>query len=163
MTWKRRSAWVGLGCAALLAMSTEAQATKIGAGGVLATGDLGGKPLGGLQASAYFGFPSVERLSIGADVSWFAIKGATALAIDPNIHFNLIQLPVLDVYPIAGFNLLYMHANVLGISATEIDPGLLLGAGAEAKAGPLRPYAEAKVAIQDHNYLALSAGLRVKF
>jgi hypothetical protein len=145
--------------AAGLAVAPGAEAAKIGAGLVAAGGDLAGNPVGGFQVGAYFGIPAVERLSIGADVSWFAVRGATLFAVDPNIHLNLVQLPILDVYPLAGLDVLY--AGAAGYDDVAI--GLLVGAGAEVKAGPLRPYVDLKAAIHEDTYVALSGGLRVKF
>ena len=150
--------------AAGLLVAPRAEAAKVGAGLVVATvQDGGGDLVGGFQGSLYFGVPAVERLSIGGDVSWFLVDGVTLFAVDPNVHVNLVQLPVLDVYPLAGLNVLYAHANVLGYSATDVDVGLLLGVGAEAKAGPLRPYVDAKLALHADTYVAFSGGLRVAF
>lgn len=153
---------VGLGLG--LAVAPQAEAAKIGAGLVMATAnEVGSDVIGGFQGSVYFGVPAVERLSIGGDVSWFLVDNVTLFAVDPNVHLNLVQLPVLDVYPLAGVNVLYAHADVLGFEATDVDVGLLLGVGAEAKLGPLRPYADLKVAIHEDTYLALSGGLRIAF
>lgn len=156
-----RAGWL---VAAGLLLAPSAQAAKIGAGLVLATVPDGGRDaVGGFQGSVYFGLPAVERLSIGGDVSWFLVDGVTLFSVDPNVHVNLVQLAVLDVYPLAGLDVTYAHANVLGFTATDVDVGLLLGVGAEAKAGPLRPYVDAKIALHEDTYFAFSGGLRIAF
>jgi hypothetical protein len=149
--------------AAGLAVAPGAQAAKVGAGLVLAAGDIDDDAIGGFQAGAYFGIPAVERLSIGGDVTWFPVNGVTLLTFDPNVHFNLVQLPVLDVYPLAGLDIVYARASALGFSDTNVEVGLLVGAGAQAKAGQLRPFAEVKACIHGSTNVALSGGLRIAF
>lgn len=165
MDWKglvaKGAAIVGL--CGVLAAPPAAKATQIGVGGALAFGDIGNDPLAGLQGGVYFGLPAVKRLSIGGDVTYYFVDYVTVLSIEPNIHFAVVRTPVLDVYPIAGLNAVYAHASAFGFSDTDIDIGLLAGVGATAKAGPLRPFAEAKLALHEDTYFALSGGLRFKF
>ncbi|MEZ4237291.1 MAG: hypothetical protein R3F59_14300 [Myxococcota bacterium] len=147
----------------LMALSPAASASKIGAGAVLAAGDIYDDPVLGLQLGAYVGLPAVKRLAIGADATYYLVDYVTLITLEPNVHFDLVQTPVADVYAIGGANVVYAHADVFGYQETHVDVGLLLGAGAEVKAGPIHPFVDLKAALHGNPYFAASGGVRLAF
>lgn len=144
---------------ALGAVSAEAGAVEIGAGVGIASGQF--DPAVALEANAYVGLPGIELIHIGGDVTYYLIDGATLLAVDPNVQLRFVRVPLIDVYGLAGLNVLYAHVRAAGISANDTDVGLNLGAGAELKLGPLHPFAELKGALHDSAYAEGIAGLRL--
>jgi hypothetical protein len=162
MSWTLRISGAAI-AAGLLMAAPSAMATKVGAGAVLAVGEIGDEAILGLQGGVYAGLPTVKRLHIGGDVTYYLVDNFTLLTLEPNVHFDFVQMPVLDVYAIGGLNVVYARASLFGFTETEVDVGLLAGIGAEAKAGPLHPFVDLKVALHEDPYFAASGGLRLAF
>ena len=158
-----QTALAGLAAATLALVAPQAEAAKVGGGLTLALGDIVDSAEIGIHGGAYFGIPSVERLSVGGDITYYFIDYATILSFEPNVRFAVVQNPGFNVYPLAGLNIVHARVNVLGFSGSDTDVGLLGGIGIEGKAGPLRPYGEAKLALHGNIYTTLNGGLRFKF
>jgi len=111
----------------------------------------------GIQGKALYNYD--ERIDIAGTFTFY-IDDFLDFAVDLDGHYKLLNVSdKFNLYPMAGLNISRASFDILGVSGSDTDVGLNLGAMFDFDFESYRFYAEPKIIITTGSPLMISGGV----